>query len=209
MLSLLLAASVVTAVDAERAFIRDAHTSGQWTAFRKWADGNAVMFTPHPVWAQDFLKTRKDPAKSIDWAPAESWVSCDGQVAINRGPWTNASGGHGYFTTVWVRDGASWRWVYDGGADLTVPIDLPNEARVSRASCADRSKIAAVRERIVPAARETGKAAPDAGHGRSTDGTLVYEWKSASDGARHFLAKLWNGKAYRIILDQNVAAPKK
>ena len=44
MLMLVAAASIVTAVDAERAFIRDSKAHGQWTAFRKWASDDAVMF---------------------------------------------------------------------------------------------------------------------------------------------------------------------
>ena len=42
--ALLFAASVPTAVDAEFAFARDAQRIGQWTAFRKWADKDAVVF---------------------------------------------------------------------------------------------------------------------------------------------------------------------
>lgn len=205
--SAIAAAPVVTAVDAERAFIRDSHSEGQWTAFRKYADGRAVMFTPGPVWAQEFLRGRKDPAKSIDWAPAESWVSCDGKVAINRGPWRNGNA-HGYFTTVWLQGGGNWRWVYDGGADLVVPIAFPDQPRVKQASCAGRAKIrAADRGRFSPASRAAGQAPPKTGSGSSDDGTLTYEWKVASDGARHFSARLWDGKAYRVILDQNVPAP--
>src|SRR5690348_983549 len=175
MLALLTAAAIVTAVDAERAFIRDSHAEGQWTAFRKWADGRAVMFTPAPVWAQEFLKGRKDPPKSIDWAPGDSWVSCDGMTAINRGLWSNAaSGGHGFFTTVWVKGSGDWRWVYDGGGDLEVARALPREAKTKRASCSGRAKIpAAGRGFIVPAGREKGQAAPESGHGASADGTLV------------------------------------
>jgi hypothetical protein len=209
MLVLLVAASIATAVDAERAFIRDSHTQGQWTAFRKWADSSAVMFTPQAVWAQDYLKGRSDPPKSIDWAPANSWVSCDGRTAINRGPWTSASGkSHGYFTTVWMQSRSTWRWTYDGGANLTVPMPLPKKAKVAKASCKNLDRVpAAYRGTIVATARIAGKPPADAGQGRSADGTLIYEWKVAADGARHFSAKLWNGRAYKMILDQNVAAP--
>jgi hypothetical protein len=211
MLGLVAAAAIVTAVDAERAFIRDAHTQGQWTAFRKWADDTAVMFSPQAVWAQEYLKGLKDPPKSIDWAPADSWVSCDGRTAINRGPWTSASGqAHGYFTTVWMQNHSSWRWAYDGGADLPVPMALPKSPRVKRASCRDLARVpAAYRGAVVSTARLAGEPPADAGQGRSADGTLIYEWKVAPDGARHFLARLWNGRGYQIVLDQNVAAPKR
>ena len=210
MLVLLAAASVITAVDAENAFIRDAKTEGQWTAFRKWADSDAVMFTPQAVWAQEALKDAKDPPKAIDWAPADSWVACDGRTAINRGPWTGATGkNHGYFTTVWMRTGKSWKWIYDGGDSLAEPMAQPAKPRVEKASCGGRSRIPAeYRKAVKPTERIAGQAPADAGQGRSADGTLIYEWKVAPDGARHFLAKLWNGRKYRVILDQNVAAPK-
>ena len=83
---LLAAAPVATAIDAENAFSRDAKRIGQWTAFRKWADRDAVMFTPQAVWARSFLKPLKDPPKSISWRPAQSFVSCDGRTAVRWWP---------------------------------------------------------------------------------------------------------------------------
>ena len=50
---------VPTAVDAERAFARDAQRIGQWTAFRKYADQDAVMFTPQAVWVRDFSRAAR------------------------------------------------------------------------------------------------------------------------------------------------------
>ena len=76
-----------TAVDAEHAFAADAQRIGQWSAFRKYADRDAVIFTPQASWARDFLKGRKDPPRAIRWHPAKSFVSCDGRTAVNTGPW--------------------------------------------------------------------------------------------------------------------------
>ena len=64
--ALLLAASVPTAVDAEFDFARDAQRIGQWTAFRKWADKDAVTFTPQAVWAREFLKDNPAIAEEIE-----------------------------------------------------------------------------------------------------------------------------------------------
>jgi hypothetical protein len=210
MLELILAAAVVTAVDAERAFAADARRLGQWTAFRKYADSTAVMFTPQAVWAQQYLAGRKDPPASVKWAPSHSWVSCDGRTAINRGPWTAPTGtATGYFTTVWVRKPAGWKWVYDAGDRLGTPMALPARPRVQRASCSGRAKIPKeYRREVKTTARIAGKPPADAGQGRSADGTLIYEWKVASSGERHFEAKLWNGRDYRTILNQHVSAPK-
>ena len=77
MLELLIAAASLTAVDAERAFARDARRIGQWTAFRKYADDTAVMFTPQAIWAHEFLAGKKDPPKSIVWGPSHSWPDRD------------------------------------------------------------------------------------------------------------------------------------
>ena len=94
-------------IDAEHAFARDAQRIGQWTAFRKYADHDAVMFTPQAVWARDFLKDRKDPPKAIA-------LAAGAQLRLLRRP---DRGQHralvqagrqagGYFTTVWQRDAA-------------------------------------------------------------------------------------------------------
>lgn len=209
--ALLLAAAAPTAIDAERAFAADAQKLGQWTAFRKYADESAVMFAPQAVWAHEFLAPLKDPPKALSWGPADSWVSCDRRTAINRGPWSSASGkAHGYFTTVWVREGKSWKWTYDGGDQLAQPMALPRKPRVERASCGGRDKIPQeYRKEVEPTSRIAGKPPADAGQGRSADGTLIYEWKVAKDGARLFQAKLWDGRDYRTILNQHVAAPPK
>ena len=70
--ALLLAAAAPTAIDAENAFARDAQRIGQWSAFRKYADRDAVMFNPQAVWARDFLKGRKEPPKVVRWWPASA-----------------------------------------------------------------------------------------------------------------------------------------
>ena len=64
-LALLFAASTPSVIDAENAFARDAQRLGQWTAFARYADTDAVMFTPQAVWAHDFLKGRKNPPASV------------------------------------------------------------------------------------------------------------------------------------------------
>src|SRR5215210_73251 len=116
--AVLLAAAVPTAIDAERAFARDAQRIGQWTAFRKYADPDAVMFVPQAVWARDFLKDKKDPPRAVEWWPARSFVSCDGRTAVNTGPAFRSGKAYGNFTTVWQRERGSWRWVYDNGFPL-------------------------------------------------------------------------------------------
>ena len=200
------AAPARSAVDAERAFAADAQRHGQWTAFRKYADATAVMFNPQAVWAQELLKGRKDPPASVKWSPAESYVSCDGRTAVNKGPWTSASGkAHGYFTTVWMRKGRGWRWVYDGGDGLDTPMAARARPVVRRASCAKGSAVRALAKHAVSAVQIAGKPPGDAGTGHSADGTLTYQWKVDPKGARHFQAQLWTGRQYQTVLEQQIA----
>lgn len=205
--ALLLAASVPTAVDAEYAFARDAQRIGQWTAFRKWSDKDAVMFAPQAVWARDFLMDRKDPPKSVRWWPAHSFVSCDGRTAVNTGPWTRPDNSHGYFTTVWQRTGTRWRWVYDGGQASKAPIPAPAKTQVHRASCRGR----APGPPVIPPAPLTAKQArttpEDSGRGQSADRTLGWDWKVDKDGSRKFRVYQWTGLRYAQVLFNDVPAP--
>ena len=208
--ALLLAASVPTAIDAEYAFARDAQRIGQWTAFRKYADRDAVMFTPQAVWVQTFLKDRKDPPKSARWAPAHSFVSCDGRTAVNTGPWLGADGlHHGYFTTVWQQAGPNWRWVYDGGDAQTGSVPAaPRAAQVHRGSCRAKAPGAP----IIPPPPLTGKEArttpEDDGRGQSADRTLGWDWKVEKNGARHFRVYQWNGLRYAQVLVNEIPGQK-
>jgi hypothetical protein len=206
--AILIAVALPTAVDAERAFAADARRIGQWTAFRKYAEPTAVMFDPQAVWARDYLKGRKDPPAALNWSPAQSYVSCDGRTAINTGPWSAPNGkAQGYFTTVWMRKGATWKWTYDGGDALATPMPARARPIVRRASCAGGRAVRILAARAVSAAQVAGKPPGDAGTGRSADGTLSYQWKVNPKGARHFQAQIWNGRQYQTVIDQTIAAP--
>jgi hypothetical protein len=202
---LLAAAALPTAVQAEYAFARDAQRIGQWTAFRKYAQRDAVMFNPQAVWAHEFLKDRKDPPKSVEWWPAESYVSCDGRTAVNTGPWRNtARKSNGYFTTVWLREKGRWQWVYDGGEAVNKPIAIPRRPKVRRAACGRHAKGPPLI--VPPPAKRFGMGPPDDyGRGQSADRSLGWDWKVDAKGARHFRAMLWNGRRYELVIDQNVA----
>lgn len=195
---LLAAAPVATAVDAERAFARDAQTIGQWTAFRKYADDTAVMFTPQAVWAQEFLKDRKDPPKAVEWWPDRSFVSCDRRVAVNSGPAFRPSGEHyGRFNTVWVREKGAWKWVYDNGFDAAgSPARKPGKTKISRASCRGRAPGAPIIQPLPLTDRQARKTPEDSGRGESADKTLGWDWKVEKDGSHHFRVYAWNGRGY-------------
>ncbi|MCW3834956.1 hypothetical protein ACFQ1E_02155 [Sphingomonas canadensis] len=192
------AAGPETAVDAERAFYRAAQTDGQWTAFRRFATDDAVMFTPQPVRAQEVLP-KKDPPIAVQWWPAHSYVSCDGTVAVNTGPWVRPNGS-GYFSTVWERQAdGHWKWVMDHGDGLSAPRPLPEEPKVRRAACKfPRGKVVGV---------TFGEEPGEHGQGISDDGTLAWIWRVRPDGSRTFTARLWNGRKFETVVRDEVAAP--
>lgn len=200
MIALLLMAAAPTAIDAERAFAADAQRRGQWTAFRATASENAVMFVPQPVNAQAFLKDRKDPPQPLKWWPAKSFVSCDGNLAVNHGPWTNPSNGAGTFTTVWQRRAEGWRWVYDGGD--AVKAARPKKPIVRKASCKGRPNRVMT---LPPPPTAPGQEVKERS-GQSNDGTLAWSWTVDAQNTRRFAAWLWNGRRFDLVLNQTVPA---
>ena len=201
------AAPIATAVDAERAFARDAQKIGQWSAFRKYADDTAVMFTPQAVWAHEFLKDRKDPPQSLEWWPDRSFVSCDRRTAVNTGPAFRPDGQHyGRFNTVWVREKGSWKWVYDNGSDPAgTPSRKPGKTKVIRASCRAKAPGAPIIPPLPLSNRQARTTPEDSGRGESADKTLGWDWKVEKNGAHHFRVYLWNGRGYDEALVVRVA----
>lgn len=192
------AAAPQTAVDAENAFRRAAQAEGQWTAFRKFAAGDAILFTPQPEKAQQALPT-KNPPIAVQWWPAESYVSCDGTAAVNTGPWVRPKA-VGYFTTIWRKQPqGDWKWELDHGDALEKPRALPGEPKRVKASCAP------IGEPVVDIVPPLGA---KGGDGASRDGTLRWHWEVTSAGARDFQAWIWDGKTFASVVFDKVAAPQ-
>jgi hypothetical protein len=198
--ALFLAAAAPTAIDAERAFAADAQKLGQWSAFRKYATGDALMFIPQPANAQSFLKDRKDPPVAVFWWPGRSYVSCDGSYAVNTGPWVREWGKSvGYFTTVWQRQAdGSWKWIYDGGDGLKTARAEGGDIVPQVAAC-PKLPVPPVPQREVPADVKVGG-------GSSKDGTLNWGWTVKSDGSRNFYAMIWDGHDHKVVIDDRIAA---
>ena len=208
MLTLILAgvaAATPSAVDAERAFNRDAQIKGQWTASRAYADPDAVMFTPQAIWARDFLKGKKDPTAATHWSPNGSYVSCDGRLAVNTGPWQSADGRrHGFFTTVWQQEKGQWHWISDGRHTLKKPLTARKRPIVRKASCRGRAPGPPLMAPPSTKKGPGGVAPDDFGRGYSTDRTLGWDWRVGPKGVRHFRTFLWTGRGYTLALDQTI-----
>lgn len=199
-LLLLAAQDPETAVDAERAFNRAAQTQGQWKAFRQFMTDDAVVFTPQPEKAKDALPTQ-EPKIAVQWWPAESYVSCDGSMAVNTGPWVRPKG-VGYFTTVWVRQAdGHFKWEMDGGDTLATPRVLPEQPKVRHGDCRGKAQ---------PFYAGTVSRDPQdkQGSGMSSDRSLAWSWIVKPDGSRTFTAWLWVRHHYVVVVDNQVAAPR-
>jgi hypothetical protein len=162
------------------------------------------MFTPQPVNAQDFLKDRKDPAVAVFWWPGRSYVSCDGKMAVNTGPWVRDWGKSvGYFTTVWEqRTGEGWKWTYDAG-------DALEQARAEGGDIPPLKAVCPPKDRPVPPPPQAQM--PEGvkyGSGASADGTLHWMWTVQPDGERTFRASVWNGTDHKIVVDDRVKPRK-
>jgi hypothetical protein len=193
------AATPQSAVDAERAFNASAQAKGQWTAFREYAAADATMFVPQPINAQEWLKDRKDPAKSVEWWPIESYVSCDGTLAVNTGGWKLPNGEVGFFSTVWQRQAdGGWKWIVDGGDGLKEARPRPAEPKVVRALCGGI---------YVPSGNNdrTNKV----GFGMSKDTSLSWRWTVRADGSRDFAAYVWSPNDMTQVIHDVIPAPAK
>lgn len=197
-----------TAVDAEIAFARDAKKIGQWSAFRKWADRDAVMFTPRAVWAKTFLKRLKDPPNAISWHPSQSFVSCDGRTAVNSGPWYKQDGIlAGTFTTVWQRTPEGWRWAYDGGGPVKASVSA-GKTQIHRSTCGGNAPGAPIIPPLPLTPKQARTTPEDSGCGQSADKTLGWDWKVGKSGARRFRLYQWNGARYVQVLTNDVPKPR-
>lgn len=205
MVFLLLAAAAPSALEVEQAFESDAQRMGQWSAFLKYADRDAVMFTPKAVWARNFLAHRKDPSKSIRWHAERSFVSCDGRTAVNTGPWFTPEGKRaGYFTTVWQRSGEGWRWVYDGGVPAAAAARGP---KLERASCTPHAPGAPIAPLPALTPKQARTTPEDNGRGGSADRTLGWDWKVTPSGARRLRVFLWTNGRYAEVINSTDPAP--
>lgn len=199
-IALLLAAAPVSAIDArpapsaidaERAFAADAQKNGQWTAFRNSAAPDAVMFVPEKVNAQAWLKDRADPPVSVFWWPGRSYVSCDGSVAVNTGPWVRGYGKTvGYFTTVWQRQAdGGWKWIYDGGDAEKFARGEGGDVSPFIASCKGKPS------GVIQATSQHSK-----------DQTLAWLVNLGPRGQRRLRVYQWNGSRYQMVIEDKVAA---
>lgn len=183
---LLAAAEPETAIDAERAFAKDAQEMGQWTAFAKWSAPNGRLVGDQLIDAIPFAEAQEDPEQSLHWWPVENWTNCDGTYAFNVGGWEDpATGEKGRFHTVWVKTDEGWRYIIDMGAtgeEYYLP--RTDEVKEHRAAC-DRPQ--------PPPILYVYPLLTKADGGSSSDQTLEYRLVIGPDDKRAIVISMWDG----------------
>lgn len=200
---LLLAASPAAeaaqgAIAAERDFAQMAQTQGQWTAFRHFAADDALLFTPGPTDAREALADLPDPPVAVMWWPARSFVSCDGTVVVNTGPWVRPGNRRGYFVTVWQHQAdGNWRWLLDDGSDLETPIAAGEAPVVRQAACQGELP----RRRTAEVAQAGPRTA-----GQSDDATLRWSWADRGAQGMRLSIQLFDGEAMETVFTHDTPA---
>lgn len=186
-------------IAAEIAFSRAAREDGQWSAFRDFADDDAVMFVPAPVRAKDWLSSRPNPDAPVQWEAYEVWMSCDGTLGVTKGGWTAPDGKVGYFTTIWKRrKKGDYRWVLDGGSALEQPLEKPEFLKATVADCRQDADI------VVPAERP-GQLALS---GMSEDHSLQWQTSLTAEGSRILSVSIVKDSDVKTVLQSRVADPE-
>lgn len=188
-------------VATELAFARAAQEDGQWTAFREYSTGDAVMFVPEAVNAHDWLSKQQNPAQSVAWQPHQVWSSCDGSMAVTKGAWQRPDGSFGYFTTVWERQGnGEYKWTMDQGDALAQPLLAPDFIQTQVADCTE------VLEETAGMVSDPATGL-QAFSGNSRDETLEWNAWVNPDLSRTLRVSIWKDGEKQDVLESRVAAP--
>jgi hypothetical protein len=201
-----LSANPSALVSADLTMARMAQEKGLWTAMREYVARDAVIFTPQPKVAAEWMKTQTNPAAAVKWQPHKVFMSCDGKTGVTTGAYQAPDKSFGYYTTAWgfaekadsLTNEGKWQWMLDHNDQLTSPRAAPEIIETRTASCKGSApaEISAPPENVVMK------------QGLSRDQSLSYTWVYRPDKSRSISVSLWNGTSMEEVLIDNVAAPK-
>jgi ketosteroid isomerase-like protein len=110
-----------TLVGLEARFAAVSRERGARAAFLEFLADDAIVLQPGPVYGRAAWEAAEELPGTLDWAPDWVGMAADGALGFATGPWqltpagTDAPAVEGRYLTVWRRDGATWRVVFDGG----------------------------------------------------------------------------------------------
>ena len=203
-------------IAAEAALSRLAREKGQWAAMLAMSSPDAVMLVPQLTYARKWLKGRAEPATPRQWQPHELWASCDGDLVVSQGAWTEGQR-QGNYTSIWKRQGdGTYAWLFTHGDGLAEPLAAPEMLPAHVADCPaprpERRDDPAQRRKPAREPRQPGAdrlPALDPAHhgGRSADGSIAWD-VTVDRGGAHNLSITWkkDGKDQQLTIEE-VAAP--
>lgn len=137
-------ADVELVANAERAFAADATTRGWVEAYETWADNDAVVLQANIANARDFARNVHPDVRgdtSLNWSPEFAGISSGGDFGFTAGPFNGDDSAFGHYLTVWRKTASGdWRWLYEGGVDVSQPLPLSPLANVTAATAPEAAE---------------------------------------------------------------------
>lgn len=165
-------------IAADIGLARLVQEKGQMAAFRELAHEEAVVFTPGPRPARDWLRAQAEPAERMRWQPHGVVISCDGNIGVTRGSWQVGSQ-QGHYATLWQRDEKGrLHWRVDERVATGSAPEAPEYISTRQASCSPKAPSDAAR----------------GADGSALDHSLSWTIGRNENGAGHLAVSLWDGK---------------
>lgn len=154
---------------------------GVTPALRDMAHKEAWLLTPTLQAAEGALKAKKDAAAPIRWQAHRVAISCDGNMGLTEGRWSQGEAA-GRYLHLWQRDERGrMKWRYRGQYRDDDLGDAPDYIASKQAVCR-------------PAAPKADAGANDAAIvGRSADRSMSWSVNRTADGIATLSVSLWNG----------------
>lgn len=176
-------------VAADIGFARLVQEKGQMSAFRELAHDEAIILTPAPKPAREWLRAQAEPAERMRWQPHCVVISCDGNIGVTQGSW-QAGSRQGHYATLWQRDDKGrLQWRVDERVATDRVVEAPEYISTRQATCNPKA--------LADAASGATGSAPD--H------SLSWAIGRNENGAGHLTVALWDGKNMAPV---TVAAPE-
>lgn len=154
---------------------------GVTPALRDMAHKKAWLLTPTLQSAEGALKAKKDAAAPVRWQAHRVAISCDGNMGLTEGRWSQGEAA-GRYLHLWQRDERGrMKWRYRGQYRDDNLGEAPDYIVSKQAVCR-------------PAAPKTDAGSEDASlMGRSVDRSMSWTVNRSADGMATLAVRLWNG----------------
>lgn len=110
-----------TIVSLEARFAAASRERGARAAFLDVLHDESIVLQPGPTWGRAAWTVNEDLPGTLDWLPDRAQISVDGDLGFASGPWMleprdpEGARVEGRYVTVWKKDTAGWRVIFDGG----------------------------------------------------------------------------------------------